>query len=81
VEKTEKTYVGSGKTIGNYGHIRIGLRYEDLKNHVNDSGYVNLIIGERKSKGKHGETHSVWVDDWKPEKNYKPKTEDTDIPF
>ena len=42
----------------------------ELKQHLNDKGYFNLEIEERKEIGKYGETHSVTVDEWKP--NEKP---------
>lgn len=40
---------------------------EELRQHVNEKGYFNLEINPRKEAGKYGETHSVIVDEWKPE--------------
>lgn len=53
---------------------------EELRQHTNEKGYFNLEIKERKEVGKYGETHSVTVDEWKP----NPKQEDdiaSDLPF
>ena len=33
---------------------------------VNDKGYIKLVISERREVGKNGETHTCYVDDWKP---------------
>lgn len=43
---------------------------EELRQHTNEKGYFNLEIKERKEVGKYGESHSVTVDEWKP--NDKP---------
>ena len=59
-----KVYVGSGK-IGRFDIINIGLRFADLPQ-PNERGYINLSVGNRREVGKHGETHSVWINDWKP---------------
>jgi hypothetical protein len=57
-------YVGTGKVVGRFGNISIGIRYADLN--PNDRGYVNLIVAERKSPDQWGKTHTVYVDDWTP---------------
>ena len=31
-----------------------------------DSGFINLTMSGRKEVGKYGETHSVFLNDWKP---------------
>ena len=55
----------SGKSI-----LKLGINVDSLivflKDHRNEKGYVNLGISERKAVGKHGETHTVWLDTWKP---------------
>lgn len=61
----QKQYIGgSAKEFGQFHCIKLGLKYSDLK--PNEKGYVNLIVGPRKEKGKFGETHSVWVDTFVP---------------
>ena len=43
--------------------------YAELKQHVNEKGYINLEFKQRKEPGKYGETHSVTIDEWKPNQN------------
>jgi len=62
-----KTYVGKGriKTFTNGGSIiRVGIRPEQLT--ANEKGYCNLCIAEMKEPDKYGNTHTVYLDDWKP---------------
>lgn len=55
----------SGKSI-----LKVGFHVETLiafiKQHANERGYVNFGISERKETSQHGETHSVWLDTWRP---------------
>ena len=79
-----KTYVGKGriKTFTNGGSIiRIGIRPEQLT--ANEKGYCNLCIAEMKEPDKYGNTHTVYLDDWKPEKKDAPAkhTDDDPLPF
>ena len=67
-------YINSIKVKpGKYG-LKVSAKLEDLiselKQHVNEKGYINLDLNPRKEPGKYGETHSVTVDEWKP--NNKP---------
>lgn len=34
----------------------------------NEKGYVKLVISARRELGKNNETHTIYVDDWKPNK-------------
>lgn len=34
--------------------------------HQNERGYLNLCVGKRRMPGKHGDTHYVYLDEWKP---------------
>lgn len=81
------------------GHsiLKIGINVEKFKafleQHKNERGYVNLGISERRSESSYGETHTVWLDTWKPDVSQiftpKPsipsqqpvKIEDDDVPF
>jgi hypothetical protein len=57
---------------------------ETLKANVNEKGWVNLNASERKEVGKYWETHSVTINNWKPEKSETPKKKEItidDIPF
>lgn len=58
-----KKYCGSGKA-GKFEQVRIGLKYSDLV--PNEKGFVNIILSKRKELGKFGETHTVYLDTWKP---------------
>ena len=55
----------SGKSILKL-NINVAKLIEQLPSLANEKGYVNLGVSERKEKGKFGETHSVWLDTWKP---------------
>jgi len=33
---------------------------------VNEKGFADLVISRRREVGKNGETHTCYVDDWKP---------------
>ena len=55
----------NGNSILKVG-IHVDAMIEFLRQHVNEKGYVNLGISRRKEEGKYGETHTVWLDTWKP---------------
>ena len=55
----------SGKTIIKL-NINVDRMIEQLERHRNEKGYVNLGISERREPGKYGETHTVWLDTWRP---------------
>jgi hypothetical protein len=70
-----KTYLGKG-TERKY-HISFSVCLSDIpKEEITESKngkkYLKLCIGQMKEKDKYGNTHTVWVDDYK-----KP---DTDLP-
>lgn len=49
---------------------------------VNDKGYVNLCITPRKTEGKYGETHCVWLDTYTPrQQDDSPSRPATDSDF
>ena len=86
---SEKTYVGKGKPFGQYGQLKLGIRVVDLK--PNEKGYANLIVQEMRSPDDWGNTHTVYIDDWKPQPNGSQPTKpnnpapqpstDKDLPF
>ena len=39
---------------------------EFVRNHSNEKGYLNLLVSARKTPGQYGDTHSVYLDTWKP---------------
>lgn len=94
----EKIYVGSGKAVETqYGTlIKLSFSMQDLAtmhSSMNEKGYVNLNLNERRTPSDYGQTHSMTIDTWKPDaskakeqQNYKrvPKQEDInldDVPF
>jgi hypothetical protein len=74
----EKKYVGSGKKIGQYGNIAVSIclsdldKNADIKTAKNGKKYLNVIVSERRSVGKFGETHLIYINDYKPK---------DDVPF
>lgn len=73
-----KTYVpGSSARIHTFpdGNKIIKLSFKGvalrafLDQHVNDKGYLNLIVAERREMGQFGDTHSVSLDEWKPKQD------------
>lgn len=75
-ENKTKTYVNGvsvkEKTFDNGSLLRMGISVdkviEFLKANKNSGGYVNLIISPRKEVGQYGDTHSVYLDTWEPNK-------------
>ena len=68
----QKTYVpGSVKEIPtNYGGIlKMSMPVDDLKKLIDEhaqNGWITFAIAKRKTVGEKGQTHSAWVDKWKP---------------
>jgi hypothetical protein len=74
-DETKKIYVPrsgcksvtfqSGKSI-----LKLSFKVQDLipflQEHVNEKGYINFGISERREVGQYGDTHCVWLDTWKP---------------
>ena len=63
-------------TFKNGGQVvKIGIKATDLAEfihtHQNQRGYVNLVLAERREAGQYGDTHYLYLDDWKP----APKTD------
>ena len=70
----DKQYVGSGKIVGRYNNLSIGIRVADLV--ANERGYCNLIVAQRREPDKYGNTHSVYIDDWTPNSRRDQRTEE-----
>jgi hypothetical protein len=67
----EKTYVGRGKSIGEYGNIKISICLEECEGYANQSQkngkhYLNLIVANLKNEDQWGNTKTVYVDDYVP---------------
>lgn len=76
-EHEKKIYVGSGKEINfqdggkilktTYSRENLDVLY----NNLNDKGYVSTVTSKRRENDKFGNTHSVTLDTWKPDPNFK----------
>ena len=81
---SERKYVGKGKKVGQYDMINIGLKYSDLQ--PNEKGFVNLTVGAMKNVDDKGNTHTVWINDYKPAPKQKSERDSSqmqveDMPF
>ena len=76
------TYInGRIKSInGKYGtFLSCSFKLSELGKHVNEKGYINFTINERKEAGKYGETHYAILNDYTP--GQKQNTLDDDETF
>lgn len=67
----EKIYIGNGKQLETkFGSmLKLSFSKKDLETmleNINEKGYININVNERKDIGKYGETHYMVVDNWKP---------------
>lgn len=83
----DRKYTGSGKAVNGYPLINFDICLSDIPKEAirvsdkNGKKYVDFTIGERKGgEDQYGKTHSVWINDYKPEP--KPAQEqEADLPF
>lgn len=75
----QKQYVGNGKEFGNYGNVKISLKYDKLQ--PNAKGYVNLIIGNLREKDQYGNTKCVYVDDYVQQQRQQITKDQSDIVY
>lgn len=64
----EKNYCrGTAKTVKTpYGHLfNFSINIRDLEEHADSDGWVNLTAGKRRETDQYGNTHSVWINDYK----------------
>ncbi|ANS03062.1 hypothetical protein [uncultured Mediterranean phage uvDeep1-CGR2-KM23-C896] len=83
---SEKNYVGSGKKVGNYDLVNFSIqldRLNDFAFEMNGKKYVKLSMGRKKEVDQYGKTHSIWIDEWKPDATTQaqPQKAETDLPF
>jgi hypothetical protein len=80
----EKIYVGTGKEFGQYGDVNIDICLSDLpkdwikKSEKNGKSYIKLTVSKRKEADKYGNSHTVIVNTFKPEKQ---AAKSEDLPF
>lgn len=64
-----RKFCGNAKKIEfeNGGHILNGsVSFEKLKAYANDKGYVRITIARNREPGKFGNTHAIYINEWKP---------------
>lgn len=75
----DKIYVGGAKEMNGTNGIfhKVSFSAKDLATmleNVNEKGYVNLVMNQRKEVSQYGQTHSLSIDTWVPKKEgYEPK--------
>ena len=47
--------------------LNVSLKFEELEQYVNDRGYINLTVSPRKEVGQYWDTHSIILNEWKPD--------------
>lgn len=83
----DRKYVGNGKKVGNYDMINISVKKSKLEGHwfeYKGEHYVKLTIGSLKSPDEYGKTHSIWINDYKPDPakaKVDSDVEEIDLPF
>lgn len=69
---SNKTYVGNGKQREGIDIINISICLNDIPkeeittSESNGKKYVRLSVGTKRDVDQYGNTHSVWINDWKP---------------
>lgn len=56
--------------VGQFKTIAISVCLSDVMGDAfeyNGKSYVKLMVGEMRQKDERGKTHTVWIDDFKPE--------------
>lgn len=86
----ERSWVGDGKQVAGYPLINLNICLSDVpqdavKTGKNGKKYLNLTVGERRNGAdQFGNTHSIWVNDYKPEggaPKAAPAKQEADLPF
>jgi hypothetical protein len=68
----DRTYVGNGKEVNGYDLVNFSICLSDIPEQAiftgkNGKKYANFTQGKRKEVNEYGHTHSVWLNDFKPE--------------
>lgn len=70
----DKKFCGNGSSFGQYGSIKIGLKFSDLPK-PNEKGWINLIVGQKKDKpGEYYVCHDEFVPTKREERDELPVT-------
>lgn len=83
----DRKFVGKGKKVGNYDLINISIAKSKLEGNwyeYKGEHYIKLTVGALKDTDQYGKTHSVWIDDYKPDATKakaSSNVEEVDLPF
>jgi hypothetical protein len=81
-----RNYVGNGKQSGEF-YINVSLKKSQLEPHFYEykgEQYVRITVGKNKEVNEWGNTHSVWINDYQPDKQATQKapiSAGDDLPF
>ena len=70
-DQKPRNYVGNGTQSGEY-YVNLSLKKSQLDPHFyeyNGEQYVRLTVGKLREANEWGKTHSVWVNDYDPNKS------------
>ena len=73
----EKVYCGNGKVrTSQYGEFyTLSLKLSELKNYVNEKGYVSIVVNKRKQPDNYGNDLAVTINDYKATEEKPVKTQ------
>ena len=80
-DQKPRNYVGNGVQSGDY-YINISLKKSALEQHFfeyNGEQYVRLTVGKNKEINQYGKTHSVWVNDYQPNKENQSQSQNSSV--
>ena len=69
-KENERIFVGKGVKPANYDLVNISISESKLGSHwfeYNGDRYIKLTVGALRQPDQYGKTHSVWINDYKPE--------------
>jgi len=68
----QKKYVGFGKKVSNYDLINFSIPESKVKDswyEYKGERYLRMTMGALKEQTQYGQTHNIWIDEFKPEGN------------
>jgi len=78
-DQKPRIYVGNGKKPNaEFDLTNFSICIDDCKDYLtksekNGKTYLNLTMGANKQVSSFGTTHSIWINDYKPNKQEQPK--------
>lgn len=68
----KREYVGKGVKVSQFDLVNISIAKSKLEPHwyeYNGEHYIKLTVGGLRETDQYGKTHSVWINDYKPNEN------------